>query len=513
MTINLQSWQQNLWKISFGKQLKFRWLIGLLLLGGIAGGGFGIYRVIAPSEKAQSQALTAPVEQRSLQMTVTANGNVKAERTINLTPKNAGYLKQLLVKEGDSVNQGQIIAYMDDSNLQGQLIEARADLAQQQANLKKLVNGNRSQDIAKAAAELAESQAKLQELETGNRPEDISQAQAKLNQSQAKLRQAQDDFQRNQDIFNQGAISRQTLNQRRADRDSAQAEVNQAQAALTLQQRGSRSEEIAQARAQVEQRQQSLNLLKAGSRSEDIDIAQAQVESARGKLQTTQTQINDTIIRAPFSGVVTKKYSDPGAFVTPTTAGSGVEGAASNSILTLASTNQIVANLDEANIPRIKIGQNVKIKADSYPGRTFEGKVSQIAAQASTVQNVTSFEVKIALGETAQQLLKSGMNVEVEFLVGQLNNAIVVPSVAIVKEEKGAGVYVMDKDKKPVFKPIEFGTTVGDRTEVKSGLRGNEQVLISFPPGMQPKSEVRGLFGKSSDENNTSQPTSDNGQK
>lgn len=59
MTINLQSWQQNLWKISFGKQLKFRWLIGLLLLGGIAGGGFGIYRVIAPSEKAQSQALTA----------------------------------------------------------------------------------------------------------------------------------------------------------------------------------------------------------------------------------------------------------------------------------------------------------------------------------------------------------------------------------------------------------------------------------------------------------------------
>ncbi|MBE9167863.1 efflux RND transporter periplasmic adaptor subunit [Pleurocapsales cyanobacterium LEGE 06147] len=503
MSINLQSLQQNLWQVSLRKQLQFRWLIGLLVLGGIAGGGFSIYRAIAPSQNVQSQILTAPVEQRSLPITLSANGTVKAERTINLSPKGAGYLKQLLVKEGDRVRQGQIVAYMDDSNYQGQLIESRAQLAQQQANLKKLLNGNRSQEIAQSAAQLAETQAKLQQLEAGNRFEDISQAQARLNQAQAKLRQAEDDLQRNQELFKSGAISRQTLNQRRTDRDSAQAQVNEARAALTLQQRGARPEEIAQVRAQVEQHRQSLNLLRAGARPEDIDVARAQVESARGKLQTIQTQINDTIITAPFDGVVTKKYADPGSFVTPTTAGSGVEGAASNSILTLAATNQIVANLDEANIPRVQVGQKVKIKADAYRDCTFAGKVSQIAAQASTVQNVTSFEVKIALEETAQQLLKAGMNVEVEFQIGQLNQAIVVPSVAIVRQENGAGVYAIAQDKKPIFQPIEIGTTVGDRTEVKSGLTGNEQVLLSFPPGMQPKSEFRGPFGNPSGENSS----------
>ncbi len=153
-----------------------------------------------------------------------------------------------------------------------------------------------------------------------------------------------------------------------------------------------------------------MNPLKAGSRPEDIAAARAQVESARGALQTIQAQINDTIIRTPFAGVVTKKYADPGSFVTPTTAGSSVEGAASNSILTLASTNQVVAYLDEANVSRVQVGQTVKFKADAYPDRTFTGKVSSVAAQATTTQNVTSFEVKISLEPAAQQLLRIGTN-------------------------------------------------------------------------------------------------------
>jgi len=186
------------------------------------------------------------------------------------------------------------------------------------------------------------------------------------------------------------------------------------------------------------------------------------VESARGDLQTIQAQLNDTIIKAPFTGFVTKKYSDPGSFVTPTTAGSSVEGSTSNSILTLASTYQVVAYLDEANVARVKVGQPVKITADSYPDRTFSGTVSQVAAQATTTSNVTSFEVKVSLELAAQQLLKVAMNTEVEFQVGQLNNALLVPSAAIVRQQNGTGVYVVGQDKKPVFKPVEIGTTVNE---------------------------------------------------
>lgn len=499
------------------KQSRARWLLGLLLaLGIVGGGGLVIYRAIAPSQSANSHILTTTVQQKSLPIAIAANGTVKPERTINLSPKTSGYLKQLLVKEGDLVQSGQIVAYMDDSNLQGQLTQARAQLAQQEANLNKLLNGNRPQDIAQAQAQLNEAQAKLQELETGNRPEDIAQAQAQLTQAQSDLRLAEDDLQRNQSLWSEGAISEQTIVQKRSARDVARAAVDRAQAALTLQLKGTRSEEIAQARSQVEQRQQALNLLEAGSRPEDIAAARAQVESARGALQTIQTQLNDAIIKAPFSGVVTKKYADPGSFVTPTTAGSNIEGAASNSILTLASTYQVVAYLDEANVGRVKVGQPVKITADSYPDRTFSGTVSQVAAQATTTANVTSFEVKVSLDAAAQQLLKVGMNVETEFQVGQLNNAMLIPSAAIVRQKNGTGVYLLDSDQKPVFKPIAIGTTVGEQTEVKSGLSKSDRIFLSFPPGMEPKAQLRGPLGalmggnRNRNNNNNNSPASNN---
>jgi HlyD family secretion protein len=495
MTTQFQPSHPSPWYQFIPQQLRSRWLLGLLLASGIAGGGFGIYRTIAPSQSANSQMVTTTVQQKSLPITLSANGTIKPERTINLSPKTSGYLKQLLVKEGDRVQEGQIVAYMDDSNLQGQLIQAQAQLAQQEANLSKLLNGTRSEEIAQAEAQLSEAQARLQQLETGNRSEEIAQAQAQLSKAQADLRLAEDDLRRNQTLLSAGAISEQTVVQKRSAREVAQAAVNQALAALELQESGTRSEEIAQARSQVEQRQQALNLLKAGSRPEEIEVARAQVESARGALQTIQTQLNDTIIRAPFSGFVTRKYADPGSFVTPTTAGSNVEGAASNSILTLVSTYQVVAYLDEANIARVKVGLPVKITADSYPDRSFNATVSQVAAQATTTANVTSFEVKVALEPAAQQVLKVGMNVETEFQVGQLNQAILVPSAAIVRQQNGTGVYVVTQDKQTVFKPIKIGITVNEQTEVKSGLNRDDQVLISFPPGMAPEAQLRGPLG------------------
>lgn len=380
------------------KKAKTSWLSWLLILLILSGVGYVVYHqvVIVPRQEARRRLLTAPVERQSLPITVSANGTVKPERSINLSPKSSGVLKKLLVKEGDTVKQGQILAMMDDSDLQGQLKQAQGQVAQQEANLQKLIAGNRPQDISQAQAALDEAQANLKKAIAGNRPQDIGQAEARLRSSQAALSKAEDNFRRNEQLYKSGAISLQTLNQTRADRDSALGDVAQAQQALALQKAGSRAEDIAQATAVVKQKQQALSLLKAGSRIEDINQARAQVTSARGSLQTIQTQINDTVIRAPFDGVVTQKFADPGAFVTPTTSGSSVSSATSSSILSLASQNEVVANLAEVNIPQVHLGQQVTITADAYPGKTFEGRVSQISAQATVEQNVTSFQVKIA---------------------------------------------------------------------------------------------------------------------
>jgi HlyD family secretion protein len=463
-------------------------LIALLLL---AVGGFAAFRqfVVLPRQAAANRVLTEPVQRQSLAIAISANGTVKAERSINVSPKSAGVLKQLLVKEGDVLQQGQIIAYMDDSNLRGQLVQYQGQLAQAQATLQEAINGNRTQDIDKARAQLAEAQASLQQSINGNRAEDITQTQARLSNAQASLQRAEADFRRNESLYRDGAISRSDLDQKRADRDKAQADVWERQQALTLQRKGARPEEIAQARARVQQRQQDLSLSEAGTRSEKIEQSRAQVLSAQGSLMTIQAQIQDTILKAPFSGVVTQKYADPGAFVTPTTAGSTVSGAASNSVIALNSFNQIVANLAETNIAQIRLGQRVNITADAYPGKRFTGRVKQIAAQATVQQNVTSFEVKVELSPEAQKILRAGMNVAATFQVGQISNAIVVPTAAVVREQGKTGVFVAAPNGEPIFVSITTGANVSGKTEVKSGLTGTERVLLSFPPGKRPQSK------------------------
>jgi len=572
------------------------WVSGLLAAGLLAAGGYTAYSqlTVKSSRETRRKEKTVAVERVNLPITISANGTVVPERSVNVSPKTSGVLKSLLVKEGDSVQEGQILAYMDDSNLQGQLTQnrgnlaaaeanlqkllngnraediaaakaqltqqqanlqkllngnrtqdiaaAQAQLTQQQANLQKLLNGNRSQDIAAAQAQLTQQQATLQKLLNGNRPEDIAQAQAKLRDAEYAKNQAEEDFQRNQELYTSGAIALQIVNNSRTARDRSQTQVKQAEQAVALLQSGSRPEDIAQAKAAVEQQQQALALVRsgarpediaagraaveqqqqalalvrsgarsediaagraaveqqlqalalieAGARPEDIAIARAQVLSAKGSLQTVQEVINDMKIRAPFSGTVLRKYADPGAFVTPTTAGSAESSATSSSILSLASKNQVVANVAESNIAQIRLGQNASIQADAYAGKTFTGKISQISPQSIVLQNVTSFEVKASIINDDQNMLRSGMNVNVEFKAGELKNVLVVPTAAIVRQLKETGVFVQaTEDGKPAFMPIKTGMTVEDKTEVRSGLKGNEKVFISFPPGLRPKSQ------------------------
>jgi HlyD family secretion protein len=416
-----------------------KWLAGLVALIAVMGAGYFAYRqfVLLPQQQAKNKVQTALVERSNLTITVTANGTVQPERSVNVSPKSAGILKQLLVKEGDAVEQGQILAYMDDSNLQGQMRQAQGNLAAAEANREK--------------------------ISAGNRQEETAQAKAKVEDGQFVLRQAESDLQRNRSLSQAGAISRQAFDVAVTARDRAQAQVTQAQEALDLSNAGARPEEIAE--------------------------AQAQVAAAQGAMQTIQANLNDMVLRAPFTGTVSRKFADPGAFVTPTTAGSAVSSATSSSILSLASTNQIMTQVAEANIAQTRIGLPATIQVDAYPGETFTGKITQIATQSVVVQNVTSFEVKASVSDPKKQL-KPGMNVNVAFTAGELNNVLVVPTAAIVQQPNAQGVFVAKDKGDPVFVPIVIGATVNDKTEIKSGLTGSEQVLLSFPPGTRAVSGI-----------------------
>lgn len=474
-----------------------KWVVGLLAVALLAGGGYAVYAQMNPTPAAtgKRKGQTVKVERTDLPITITANGTVQPEQSVNVSPKNSGILKRLLVKEGDRVQAGQIVAEMDDSNFQGQLIQAQAQLATAQANLNKLLSGNRPQEIAQAVAQLAAAQANLDKLVAGNRSQDIAQAQAQLTSAQADLQQAEINLKQSQQLAAAGATSQRDLDTANTAYNTAKAKVDQVTQALSLQKTGARPEEIEQARAQVEQLKQVVSLQKTGARSEEIAAARAQVLSAQGQLTTVRTQINDTVIRAPFNGVVTRKFADPGAFVTPTTSSSAVTSATSSSILAIASRNQIVAKVAETSIPQIKVGLKVTIDADAYPGKSFEGTVTQVATQSTVDQNVTNFEVKSSITDP-QRELQAGMNVTVKFVAGQLDQAMVIPTVAIVRQDQGTGVYVVGKGEggKPKFQPITTGISVEDKTVISSGLEVGDRVMLSFPKGERPISRTPSVF-------------------
>ncbi len=463
----------------------------------VIGGGFTILAlglIVQPSRQQGTEPL-APVERATLRVTVSSNGTIEPEQLVNISPESSGILKALLVEEGEQVEAGQILARMDDHELQAQLKQAQGRLAAEQANLDRLLAGNRAEDIAQAQARLDQARANLAKLEAGSRAEEIAQAQARLDQTQATRVAAEADVNRIRILAEQGAVSQQELDQAEASYEQSLAQVVEAEQALVLLQSGSRREDVEQARAQVYEAEQSLALLQAGARSEDIRQAQAQVLTASGSLEEMEARVESTILRAPFAGIVTRKYADPGAFVTPTTSGSAESSATSTSILALASSTQhAVANIAEVDIAQIQLGQTVYLEADAYPDQSFTGTVIQLSPQAIESQNVTSFEVKTAIHNDDQRQLRIGMNVDLEFQVGQLEDVLVVPSVAIVRTEEGTGVYTVHSASGPQFTPITTGLTVDDRTEVHTGLTGSEQVLLSFPPGLRDQASSRSFL-------------------
>lgn len=463
-----------------------RRLLGLLAAGVVIIGSSTYFVVNRATTRVDIAALTVPVESQNVTLRITASGKVVPFQSVNLSPKTSGVLRELRVEQGDAVRQGQIIARMDDANLQAQLIQSRANLAKAQAQLAQAKAGSRPEEIAQARARLAQAQAQLAQASAGNRPEEISQASAQVDAAAARVSLATKRVQRNRVLAAQGAIAQDQLDEIVADERSAIAGLQEAQRRLAQLRSGSRSEEIDQRRAAVTEATEALRQVQSGSRPEEIARAQADVTAAAGQLQAVQVQLNDTVIRAPFDGIVTQKYATEGAFVTPTTSASTNASATSSSIVAIARGLEILAQVPEVDVGQIKPQQAVDIVADAYPDRVFKGRVRLIAPEAVVEQNVTSFQVRVNI-DTGKNDLRSGMNVDVTFLGEQLPQALLVPTVAIVTEKGATGVLIPDANQKPQFRPVTIGASIQDKTQVLSGIKEGDRVFIDLPPDQKPK--------------------------
>jgi len=434
------------------------WMLGVAAAGlvGVAVTTLVIVQQSAP--KGNLSELTVPAQIKNVTVQITASGTVVPIQTVNLSPKAAGRLVNLRVEQGDRVTQGQLIARMESTSLDADRNQVLANLAQAEANLSMLQAGSRPEAIGQARASVDQTQA------------DVAAAQTRLDLASARVK-------RNQGLFAQGAVSRDRLDEVLNEERSARANLEQT-------------------KARVKNSTQQLAEQQNGPRIQEIEQAAAQVAAARARLQAVDIQLEDTLIRAPFSGIITQKYATEGAFVTPTTSASSSSSATSTSIVALANGLELVAKVPEVDIGQIKLGQVVDIKADAYPDQVFKGEVRLIAPEAIIEQNVTSFQVRIKV-VTGRQELRSGMNTDLVFLGRELQQALIVPTVAIVTNKGQTGVLVPgSNNKKPRFQPVTIGSTIGNQTQVLDGIKAGDPVFVELPEGQRLEDITKGIDEK-----------------
>lgn len=444
---------------------------GIILIGGIT------YALInRPTVESELDQLTVPVEEQSLVVEIQASGTVEPILSVNISPKNPGRLLRLLVDQGSIVKAGQPLAVMENQELYADGAEAEANLKQAEASLQE-ANIKLQGDVQVLSAKLTQALARLEEAKQ-RIPLKIEQTRSQLREAESRLKLAQTQVERNKMLMEEGAISRDRFDQVVNEFLTAQARLQEILQRLE-ELKNTQQPEIKRLEAEAGEINISIGERKASGEAE-IARLEANIQASKASLQKAKVRFQDTVIKAPFEGIVTQKYATEGAFVTPTTSASNTASATSSSILALAKGLEVIAKVPEIDLSQLAIGQPVQIVADAYPDKLFQGVVKKIAPEAIVEQNVTSFEVTIAI-LTGQDQLRSKMNVEVTFMGKELNNAIVVPTVAIVTEDGETGVMVADENNEPVFKPVTIGTSIDDKTEILSGLLPGEKVFIDLP--------------------------------
>jgi HlyD family secretion protein len=262
-------------------------------------------------------------------------GNVDI-REVDMAFRVGGRIKTIAVEEGVKVQPGQVLATLDTATVDARLHQADAQVAQAQAELAKLHNGNRAQDIG--------------------------QARARVAAAAAVAANAQRDYARRQPLVAPGAISRALWEQTVADRDRANAQLAEAQ--------------------------QGLSLLQAGSRREDVAVGEAQLRAAEATRRSAATDLGDTRLVAESGATVVTRAQEPGAIVQ-----------SGQTVLTLSIDRplRVRAYIAEPDLSRISPGMAVELTADGNP-RSYHGTIGYISPRSEfTPKSVETQELRTDL--------------------------------------------------------------------------------------------------------------------
>jgi HlyD family secretion protein len=485
---------------------------------------------IAAGRKDEPEVTVVKVETRpELRSTVTASGEVRPVKFINLTSEVAGRIEEIYVNPGDHVNQGQPLVRLDPTQLQsGQEAQAAAvqvaysDVQNARAAVASAENAVAQQQQALNVAEASLAQAR----------QAVVSSQTNVDRAQVDLNTAQRELKRTTQLVETGVSSR-------SEYDAARDRIETAQVALRTAQA-----ELEQRKIAIEESKARVNQAKVNVRDAQIGVqrAQAGVKSSEARVNQQQAVLRGDVSQrskatqlSPLTGVVADIPARQGQFA--------LANFQSTPLMTIAdmSSINVEVNVDETEIKEVEVGQQVKIKVDAMGDKELVGAVTQKnplaigkSATASgglqervNVQEAKEFKVVIGLDmsqlpQDMRDSLRPGMTATATITTKTKQNVLAVPLQAVVekpaptpvagatpqgsvpapapngeKPKDMKGVYVLQANKVK-FVQVETGITGESDIEITSGLSPNvevitgpSRVLRTLKDGMVVKKQTR----------------------
>ena len=212
-----------------------------------------------------------------------------------------------------------------------------------------------------------------------------------------------------------------------------------------------------------------------------VDEARGRLDVAKANLERTDTLLNYARIIAPFSGIITRRFVDPGAFIPAATSGSAAQNAA---IVTLTDANRVRLQVavPEVEASLVAVGQPVKLTVEGLPNRTFEGTVTRFSYALDEASKTMLAEIELP---NPKLELRPGMYATVKIGIERKEDALLLPTDALLTEKAGASVFVLSENKAKKTR-VQPGFNDGVNVEILKGLNPDQQVILA---GKQPPND------------------------
>ncbi len=512
-------------------------IIGVFVLCGFGTFAFSAFKKAMMAAMAKDTGAT--VTRGDVVNTVVETGTVDAVKTVEVKSRVSGRLAQLLVDEGDQVTQGQLIGVIDPletkllveqnraqlsgavSSVQKQALEieqrqmtARADYEQAKQRLVQMQAENKAQpsltraSIAQAQANYNSAVEARDRLKVSTQPNQRVSIDAARVQAKANYDLAVSELNRQKDLFGKGYTAGRSVEnaQQQVDVTKAQLDIAEDNVARLSSQQNSEistaNDQVRQAKAaldsaqansiqDVTKRQAYLSaqqdLAKAKAALEDVaimrkakDSSQSTVDQLSSVVNDAERQLRETEIRAPISGVVSKRLMQEGELVASLSSFSS-----GSPIVDIEDRRQmrVKLNVNEIDVAKLTVNMPADITVDALPTKKLHGVVKKISPSsnaASAGETVVKYQVEIYVTDAPDDL-RTGMSAKCSMIVQKKTNVLQLPIEYVAKE--GDQHYVelpLDKLKNPKAKPtrvnIVTGAETGSNIEIISGISEGTKV-------------------------------------